>query len=135
MNDIVELVSVWLDVFAEGNFDDYPGGVAEDFVLRLPFVPPRIPTEFRGRETVRAVLAETAKSRSKLVFSNRVIRRTDDPELVVTTADGEAVMANGNLYLNSYVIFTRFRDGVVLEHTEYLNPLAVMEAAEEPGED
>lgn len=132
MTDIVELTRAWLKHFPEGDFDAFPGKIAPDFVLRLPFVPPGIPNEIRGRDKVRDVLLETAKGRSKLAFFDEKILRTEDPELVVTTCKGEAVMANGNTYRNSYVLFTRIRDGVVLEHTEYLNPLAIMEAAKEP---
>lgn len=128
MTDIAELARAWIEVFGEGDFDAFPGEVSEDFILRLPFVPAGVPTEFKGRETARAALAGSAGGRSKLVFTNVRILRTEDPELVVTTADGEATMASGKPYRNSYVIFTRIRDGVVLEHTEYLNPLAVMEA-------
>jgi len=128
MTDIVELARAWIEVFGEGDFDAFPGKVSEDFVLRLPFVPAGVPSEFKGREVARAALAGSAKGRSKLVFSNVRILRTEDPELVVTTADGEATMASGKPYRNSYVILTRIRDGMVLEHTEYLNPLAVMEA-------
>ena len=57
-----------------------------------------------------------------------MLRRTDDPELFVTTGNGQATMNSGKIYRNSYVMFTRIRDGMVLEHIEYLNPLAVMEA-------
>ena len=38
-------------------------------------------------------------------------------------------MNSGKPYRNQYVILTRIRDGVVLEHVEYINPLAVMAAA------
>ena len=37
-------------------------------------------------------------------------------------------MASGRPYANSYVIFVRLREGQVAEHTEYLNPLKVIEA-------
>ena len=131
MTDIVELMRAWLDTFPEGEFDAFPGEISPDFVLRLPFVPPGVPTEVRGREAVRKLLADTSKTRSKLVMSDLNILRTEDPELLVATAKGEATMANSKIYRNSYVLFTRIRDGVVLEHTEYLNPLAVMEAAGE----
>lgn len=134
MSDIMALVQSWLEHFPEGDFDGFAGEVAEDFVLRLPFVPPGVPTEFRGRETARAALAGSAQGRSRLVFTDKVMLRTENPELVVTTANAEATMANGNTYRNSYVMFTRVRDGTVLEHTEYLNPLAIMEAAKAPGE-
>jgi len=126
MSDVVELMRAWMNCFGEGDFDAFPGTVSPDFVLHLPFVPAGVPTEFRGRETAQAALAGSAKGRSKLVFSNVRILRTEDPELAVATADGEATMASGKVYRNSYVIFTRFRNGEVIEHIEYLNPLAVM---------
>lgn len=129
MDDILDLTSRWLEVMPDGNFEAFPGKIAEDFVLRLPFVPPGVPTEFRGRETAQAILKNSATGRGPLVFTDKVMLRTEDPELVVTTARAETTMANGNPYRNQYVIFTRIRDGVVLEHTEYLNPLAVMAAA------
>lgn len=129
MADNVELMRKWLEFFPEGEFDAFPGEISPDFVFYLPFPPPGVPSEIRGRENVRDVLVNTSAGRSRLIISDIDIHQTDDPELLVATARGEATMANGNLYRNSYVIFTRIRDGVVLEHTEYLNPLKVMEAA------
>ncbi|PEQ10821.1 hypothetical protein B2G71_20365 [Novosphingobium sp. PC22D] len=129
MSDIVEQVSQWLEHMPQGDFDEYPGGVAEDFVLRLPFMPEGLPTEFAGRETARAALAQSARGREPLVFSDKVILRTEDPELVVVTANARTTMASGRPYANSYVIFVRIRNGVIIEHTEYLNPLAVIAAA------
>ena len=131
MPDIAEFARAWLNCFAEGDFDAFPGTVAEDFVLRLPFVPAGVPCEFKGRETARAALAGSAKGRSKLAFSDVRILRTEDPDLVITTADAEAVMESGKPYRNSYVMLTRIRNGVVLEHVEYLNPLAIMDAMSE----
>ncbi len=133
MSDIVELEAAFLNHFAEAEFDQFPGSIAEDFVLYLPYVPPGVPNEIRGRERVRSVLEQTAQGRSRIEFTDVNIMRTEDPELVVATANGSATMANGNIYRNSYVFFTRIRDGVVLEHTEYLNPLQVMAAAGEPA--
>lgn len=132
MKDIIAYARAWIENFAEGDFSTFPGEVAEDFTLRLPFVPPGVPSEIKGRETVSELLKKTSRSRSKLVFRDLTIRKTDDPELVVSTCRGEATMANGKTYRNSYVMFTRIRDGKVLEHTEYLNPLAVMAAADDP---
>ena len=134
MTDIVELTRAWLDVFAEGEFDAFPGEISPDFVLRLPFVPPGVTSEIRGREKARETLRASSQRRSKLVFEDVSILRTEDPELVVTTASAQATMANGRIYRNDYVILTRIRDGVVLEHTEYLNPLAVMESFRDTGE-
>jgi uncharacterized protein len=128
MSDDLALLHAWLEVLPEGRFDDFPGTVAEDFVLRLPFTPPGVPNEFLGRDTVRDVLVRTAQSRGPLVFSDVVSRRTDDPDQFMTTCRGEALMNNGKTYRNSYIMLTRIRDGVVLEHIEYLNPLEVLAA-------
>jgi len=128
MSDDLTLLHEWLEVLPEGRFDDFSGEIAEDFVLRLPFVPPGIPTEFAGRETVRQALQSTAATRSPLTFEDVVIRRTDEDGLYVVTARGGATMNTGKVYRNQYVLLVRLKDGVVLEHTEYLNPLAVMEA-------
>jgi ketosteroid isomerase-like protein len=87
-----------------------------------------MPTEFKGREIVRDTLLGSARGRSRLVFSEVVIRRTEDPELVLTTARGEAKMSNGRIYRNEFIMLTRIRDGVVMEHIEYMNPLAVMDS-------
>ncbi|MDG2005250.1 MAG: nuclear transport factor 2 family protein [Novosphingobium sp.] len=135
MSDIVDLTAAWLKHFAEAEFDQFPGRISEDFVLRLPFVPPGVPKEIRGRENVRDVLLETVKGRSRINFTEVKIMRTEDPELVVATANGEAQMANGNTYSNSYVFFTRIRGDEVIEHTEYLNPLQFMAAAGDPSGD
>lgn len=131
MTDIVTYAEEWLKILPDGDFDAFSGTVAEDFVLRLPFVPSGVPNEFRGRDIAQAALRGSAKSRSPLVFTDKIIRRTEDRDLVVTTARAEATMANGKPYRNEYVMLTRIRDGVVLEHTEYLNPLAIMDAMAE----
>ncbi len=125
MSNIVELAHAWVNNFAEGNFDHFPGEVAPNFILRLPFLPEGIPNEYKGRDTAQAVLAGSAERRSKLQFSDVVILKTEDPELVVITARAQATLDDGSLYKNEYIMLTRIRGNTVLEHTEYLNPLAV----------
>jgi hypothetical protein len=132
MTDVVALMRAWLEVFAEGDFDAFPGSVSPDFVLRLPFVPPGVASEIRGREAAQRVLRASGERRSKLVFADVAILRTEDPELVVTTARAEAKLANGRIYRNEYIMLTRIRGRMVLEHVEYLNPLALMEPFANP---
>jgi uncharacterized protein len=130
MADDLALLREWLEVMPEGRFDEFSGKIAEDFVLRLPFLPPGIPNEIPGRDNVQTLMQQTAQGRGPLVFHDIVTLRTEDPELFMTTCKGQATMNNGKDYRNQYILLTRIRDGVVLEHTEYLNPLAVMEAAD-----
>lgn len=128
ITDIAELAGKWLEVLPEGEFDQLPGQVAEDFVLRLPYAPQGVPSEFRGRDVAQKALSESARGRSRLILENVQLLRTEDPELLVATATGGATMGNGKAYRNSYVMFVRIRDHMVVEHTEYFNPLKVIEA-------
>lgn len=132
MDDNLALVHAWLEVMPEGRFDELPGKIAEDFVLRLPFAPPGVPEAFHGRDAAAKVLSGSAAGRSALVFEDLKVLRTEDPELFVATATASAVMASGRPYANSYAIFVRLRGGQVAEHVEYLNPLKVIEAMAAP---
>lgn len=130
MSDNLELARQWLEIMPEGAFDRLPGKIAPNFVLRLPFAPPGVPQEFAGRDVAQQALSGSAKSRSPLVFEDLELLATGDPELFVATASGEATMASGKVYRNSYVIFVRIRDGQVIEHIEYMNPLNIIAAYE-----
>ena len=130
MSDSLELARSWLEIMPEGAFGELEGRISPDFVLRLPFAPPGVPQEFIGREVAQQALSGSAKSRSPLVFENLVLLATEDPELFVATANGEATMASGKIYRNSYVIFVRIRSGMVVEHIEYMNPLNIIAAYE-----
>jgi ketosteroid isomerase-like protein len=125
MTDITEMARAWVNNFSEGEFENFPGEVSPDFTLRLPFLPPGLQNEFKGREVAKAALSGSAQRRSKLIFEDVKILKTEDPELVVTTAKAQATLDNGKIYRNEYIMLTRIRGNVVLEHVEYLNPLAV----------
>jgi ketosteroid isomerase-like protein len=128
MSDSVQLVRRWLEIMPEGQFDKLSGQISPDLILRLPFAPPGVPDEFIGRDVAQQALSGSAQNRSPLVFESVVLLATGDPELFVATANGQATMASGKVYRNSYVIFVRIRDGMVIEHIEYMNPLNIIAA-------
>jgi len=72
------------------------------------------------------VLRGVWSTKQSFAWRDVVIRATEDPDLVVATARSEAVVRPDRPYANSYVIFVRFRDGQVVEHIEYFNPLPVI---------
>jgi ketosteroid isomerase-like protein len=98
ITDMLALARKWLEILPEGEFDQLPGQIAEDFVLHLPYAPPGVPGAFVGRETARLALSNSAKGRSRLILEDLVLLRTEDPELLVATAKGSATMGNGKLY-------------------------------------
>jgi len=127
MTDLTELTRDWLDIIASGAFHAWAGKVAKDVVFRLPFAPPGVAAELRGFDHAQDVLRGVWSTKQSFAWRDVVIRRTEDPDLIVTTARSEAIVNPDTPYANSYVIFTRFRDGQVVEHVEYFNPLPVME--------
>jgi len=128
MTDLAKLMREWLDVVALGPAEAWPDRAAEDIVIRLPFAPPGVAAEIRGRDEAVAHMAPVWAGKRSFEWRDVVIRQTEEPGLLVTTARSEVVLASGQPYANGYVILTRFEGGKVVEHDEYFNPLPVMEA-------
>jgi ketosteroid isomerase-like protein len=128
MSDLIRLMREWLDVLAMGPAEVFAGRVAEGVVLRLPFAPPGVEAEHRSAAEAIAAMEPVWAGKIRFDWHEVEIRRTEDPELLVTTARSDVLLKSGRPYANSYVMLTRFRDGRVVEHVEYFNPLAVLAA-------
>lgn len=124
---MIDLIREWFDVVASGPAEAWPALAADDVVIRLPFAPPGVTNELRGLTQAVAALSAVWKAKESFTWHDVVIRRTEDPELFVSTARSEAVLLSGQHYANSYVMLTRMRHGKVIEHVEYFNPLPVIE--------
>lgn len=120
------MVREWLDVLASGPTEAWQGRVAEDIVLRLPYAPPGIASVMHGIEQAITAMALHWEMTERFEWCDVVVRGTEDSGLFVTSARSDVLFRSGQRYENDYVIFTRFRDGVVVEHTEYFNPLPVV---------
>jgi ketosteroid isomerase-like protein len=118
----------WLDLLTSGPVEAWQGKVSEDIVIGLPFAPPGVEPQLRGRQHAATVMSGVWQSQKSFVWHDVVMRRTDDPELVVTTARSEVMLVSGQHYANSYVMFTRVRAGKIVGHIEYFNPLPIMRA-------
>jgi ketosteroid isomerase-like protein len=127
MTDLIQLTREWLDMVAMGPADAWTGRVADDVLIRLPYAPPGVESELRGFKHARETLSHHWKTKKSFAWRDVVIRKTEDPELVVTTARSEVVLMNGQPYANNYIMLTRIRDGKIVEHVEYFNPLPIME--------
>lgn len=128
MTDLAKLMREWLDVVALGPAEAWPDRAAEDVVIRLPFAPPGVASEIRGRSEAIAHMAPVWAGKQSFDWRDVKILATETPGLLVTTARSEVVLKSGQTYANSYVILTRFEAGKVVEHVEYFNPLPVIEA-------
>lgn len=127
MSDLTRLTREWLDLVAMGPADAWIGRVADDVVIRLPYAPPGVESELRGFEHAQETLGHHWKTKKSFAWRDVVIRKTEDPELMVTTARSEVVLMNGQPYANDYIMLTRIRNGKIVEHVEYFNPLPIIE--------
>jgi ketosteroid isomerase-like protein len=111
---------------ASGAFAGWPDLVDDEFVLRMPYAPPGVPEELHGLDA-RDALTKSRQGQERFEWKDVVVTATEDPELLITTARSEVLLKSGGTYANRYVMLTRLRDGKVLDHTEYFNPLPVIE--------
>lgn len=121
------LIREWLDLAAIGPAEAWDGKVARDVVVRLPYAPPGVRAVMNGFDEARGVLGHHWATKRSFAWHDVVIRATEDPELFVTTARSEAVLVSGDDYANDYIMITGVRCGLIAEHTEYFNPLPIVE--------
>lgn len=127
MTDAKALIREWMDITAMGPAEAWVGKASDDVVIRLPYAPPGVMEEVRGFEAAREMLSHHWGNKQRFDWIDVVIRATEDPELFVTTARSDVLMDGDVPYANDYVMFTRVREGKVVEHAEYFNPLPVLE--------
>jgi ketosteroid isomerase-like protein len=130
VSDAKALIRQWMDMTAMGPADAWTGKVADDVVVRLPYAPSGVLAEMRGFDHARDTLSHHWGTKQSFAWHDVVIRQTEDPELYVTTARSEAILASGAPYRNNYVMLTRVRDGKIVAHDEYFNPLPIIEMLE-----
>jgi ketosteroid isomerase-like protein len=126
MSDLKALAQRWHDMVATGRFEHWSEIADPAFVLRMPYAPPGVPEELHGLDA-RDALVNSRAGQERFDWKDVVVTATEDPELLVTTARSEVLLKGGGTYANRYVMLTRFRDGKVLDHTEYFNPLPIIE--------
>jgi uncharacterized protein len=105
---------------------------AEDAIHEFPFTRPGVPSRLQGREQIRTVMQanwETNPLRYK-AYRNVVIHETADPEVIVVEQDvtGTAATTGRDFTLPNIVVL-RVRDGQIVHFRDYVNVVAVAEAA------
>lgn len=127
MSDTKALIREWMKITAMGPAEAWEGKASDDLVIRLPYAPPGVTEEVRGFAAAREMLSHHWAGKLRFDWLDVVTLATEDPELFVTTARSDVLMEGGVPYANNYVMLTRVRDGKVVEHAEYFNPLPVLE--------
>ena len=126
MSDAKALIREWMQITAIGPAEAWEGKASDDLIIRLPYAPPGVTEEVRGFEAAREMLSHHWGGKKRFDWLDVVILATEDPELYVTTARSDVLMEGDVPYGNTYVMLTRVRNGQVVEHSEYFNPLPVL---------
>jgi ketosteroid isomerase-like protein len=99
--------------------------LADDAVVEIPLAPPGLPDRFEGKAAIQAFL-DGPQLFSKLEFRDVEVHVTSDPEVVVLEYRATGTFeATGLEYANRYVLVVRARQGRIVLHREYFNPLAL----------
>ena len=112
----------WIDAVNNLDFETGAALFAQDAVLKIPLPIPGYPTKLDGRDAIGEFLAMVGQLMTSLKLSDIELFGTDDPEVAIGTAHGDAVLHNGDTYTQDYVFFMRVRDGEIVEYREYFDP-------------
>lgn len=125
MADMKVLMREWLDLIEKCKFDEKADKVSRDIVLRFPYAAPGVSEEVRGFDAAKEYLERFIRSLKVFRWINVKSWLTDEPDLVLATSQSEAISGSGVDYANNYVFLVRFKNGQVIEHIAYSNPLPV----------
>jgi ketosteroid isomerase-like protein len=121
-----EVLARYHQAMKDMNADDLADLYAPDAVHVFPFLAPGRPSEYRGREEVRAGYREAWAGRPVRLteIHDVVVYETADPELVVGewSATG-TVAATGQPFALSGLLALRVRDGRIVEVRDYMDAL------------
>jgi len=133
MTDRKQIVRRWLDVGALGPAEEWHELCSSDLAIRFPYAPPPVQRDLVGLGTALATCSAHWNNMAKFEWHDVVIHATDDPDLFFSTARSETMTVGGYAYSNNYVLMTRFRDGKIVEHIEWFDPMLVVEMIKSLG--
>ena len=110
-----------LAAWSAGDAAGLLAGVADDVTYDAPYYPTM--GIKRGKGELAAMLAAVEARFSSVHYGVVDVFPALDPDLVIVEVRGDhAVKDSDRRYQNHYVMFLRFRDGLVAEWREFSNP-------------
>ena len=122
MSEDIALIREWMNATTMGTEDKFRSFASPDIVMRFPYIPAGLSGEIVGIENVLVTFREVWKDFKTFEWYDVTIRKVEGEGVYVSTGSSRATRASGKAYGNHYVLFTRLRDGKVVEHIEYFNP-------------
>jgi ketosteroid isomerase-like protein len=92
-----------------------------------PFAPDGFPNDLVGSEGFYKEFSSLTTRFSRMKFPRRIYA-TEDPNYVFMQFTSEMDLIQGGKYENQYLATFRFKDGKIIEYTEYFNPIVMAKA-------
>lgn len=126
--DAHALVARLLEGFNNGDMVAIEGCLHEAACAELPFAPPPMPAEVRGRDAVMAMFGQGRANFKRMTLAPSQFYWSPEESTMIVEAASDAELANGVPYRNRYVFVIRIGDERVILWREYFNSLVVVEA-------
>lgn len=118
-----EMLEAWLGALGRLDVEEATALFAADAAFKVPLTPAGLPPRIDGREQIGQVLGMIGQMFTSLDFSDVEVHATDDPDLAIASAHGDAVLADGDPYTQDYIFWVRAREGEIVEYREYMDPI------------
>ena len=113
--------------------------IAPDGEMMTPFSPPGLPKGSVGRAACQETMTRVLAAMPKFAWHDVQIFPGADSNIAFGFARSQATLINGQPYNNTYCMFFRLEEGLVVEYREYFDPQVVIaafgELLKEPSED
>lgn len=121
-----QVVHRWLRILADGTLSAWDEVVSPDLSFETVFMPGNSGAVV-GRDANRAIVGEFWKSWDNFAFHDIEVLPAVQNGVFFATARSEANTVWGAAYANRYVFKFVIGEGRITTHTEYFNPLPVLE--------
>ena len=107
------------------DLDGFADLFAADGTHELPFAPPGVPAQLRGREPIRRYLTSITSTPLEIKeFQDLTVHETADPEVIIAEYRAVGVVVGtGRPYGVRYVQLLRARNGEIVTWRDYWSPL------------
>lgn len=121
-SDALSLLNRYLDAVSRCDANAVLALLGEDVVFNTPCMPKPAPPVTVGRaavdQTLQWVFAQVFK---RFEWTRRETHASDDPHLAFAIAQSRVELHNGTVYSNDYMLYTRSREGLIVEHAEFFD--------------
>lgn len=128
-----ELFRTFLDAIARVDAAKMRELADPELVMRTPFSPEGLPTICQGLDNFIVQTKAVFEPIETFRWHDIEVYPAQEQDLFFATAKSEVLLKSGKIYKNDYCFVVRTKNGKIIDHTEYFNPLRIIAAFELAG--